>query len=316
MSAKLHNNTNDNLPTVDIIGYDCGWGCADYGCEDGPEAVAADQLLAALASKGFKTRWHGPLGARHLGDHAKLKDKHATLPLVKEALGRLCAKTSASAAAGHLPLVLGGDHSSAIGTWSGIVTALQAQQQFGLIWIDAHMDCHTDRTAHEGKWGGWWHGQPVPALQGFGLEAFTGLGSVGAKLAARHMSIIGPHSFEPAEEAFVKMHGIRVYKLDEVRTRGFGPVFAEALDRARTGTRAFGLTVDLDAFCAADAPGVGTAENDGLTAVEVLPIIRGLAHQPAFAGLEIVEFNPHKDIGRKTAQLIEKLVENIFTKAS
>ena len=305
MTLKLHN--------IDIIGYDCGWGCADYGCEDGPAAVDAQRLLATLATIGFTAQWHGPLGLRALGDHAQLKDKQATLPLVTTALDRLCAATTASITAGNLPLVLGGDHSSAIGTWSGIISALKAPRKFGLIWIDAHMDCHTDQTAHEGKWGGWWHGQPVPALCGHGLDTFTNLAASGAKLSPEHISIIGPHSFEPAEEAFVTKHGIRVYKLDEIKTRGFESVFAEAMARAKTGTEAFGMTIDLDAFCAADAPGVGTAEDDGLTAAEVLPIIRGAAHQSGFSGLEIVEFNPHKDIDRKTAQLIEKLVENIFT---
>lgn len=305
MSTKLHN--------IDIVGYDSGWGCADYGCEDGPDAVNADHILAVLTRAGLQAAWQGSLGLRTLGDHAALKDKLSTLPLVTTALTRLSLATAASVEAGNLPVVLGGDHSCAIGTWSGITSALETTGKFGLIWIDAHMDCHTDQTAHEGKWGGWWHGQPVPALCGYGLEAFTNLSAVGAKLSPQHISIIGPHSFEPAEEAFVAKHDIRVYKLDEVKARGFAPVFAEAMTRATTGTNGFGMTIDLDAFCAADAPGVGTAEDDGLTAAEVLPIIRGVGRQTGFSGLEIVEFNPHKDIDGKTAQLIEKLIENIFT---
>lgn len=270
-------------------------------------------LVATLARHGFAVASDGLIGARNFGDRSKFTDKTATLPILNQALAQLSSKVAASITNGHLPLVIGGDHSSAIGTWSGIINALKAPRNFGLIWIDAHMDCHTLDTAHEGKWGGWWHGQPVPALCGHGLAAFTNLAGNGAKLSPEHISIIGPHSFEPAEEAFVAKHGIRVYKLDEVKQRGFAVVFAEALTRATTGTQAFGMTIDLDAFCAADAPGVGTAEDDGLSAAKVLPIIKGAAHHVGFSGLEIVEFNPHKDIDRKTAQLIEKLVENIFT---
>lgn len=73
MNTKLHNN-------IEIIGYDCGWGCADYGCEDGPDAVSADRLLAALSTSGLSATWQGSLGLRALGDHARLKDKQSTLP--------------------------------------------------------------------------------------------------------------------------------------------------------------------------------------------------------------------------------------------
>lgn len=306
---------NDNIRTIDIIGYDSGWGCANYGCEDGPEAAPVDQIMAHLRHAGYVPKWHGPLGIKRMGDHAKLTDKHATLPVVTEGLQRLTAAAMASAQQNHIPLVLGGDHSCAIGTWSGIVSARQAHGRFGLVWIDAHMDSHTHETAHEGKWGGWWHGQPVAALHGMGLTAFTSLGDRAAKLSPSHVSLIGIHSYEPAELAFAEQQGIRVYMLDEVKRRGFGTVFAEAQKRAQNGTDGWGMTIDLDAFHPDFAPGVGTDEDDGLLPESVFPILRGVAQSHGFSGLEIAEFNPHRDRNHKTANLVEKLVENIFTPA-
>lgn len=299
---------------VEIIGYDSGWGCRDWGCEDGPLAVAADGILHRLARQSVSAKWRGPLGIKFLGDHARLSTKEDTLPPVLAGVRRLAQTVKNAVENGHIPVVIGGDHTSAIGTWSGTATATGSPGNFGLIWIDAHLDAHTPETAHEGKWGGWWHGQPVSALVGQGLIDLTSIGGHFPKLSPQHMSMIGVHSFEPGEQEFVKRHNIKVFYLEEVQRRGFRAVFEEALQRATAGTGGFGLTVDLDGFCAEDAPGVGTPEGDGLKAAEVLPIIRGLARHKNFKALEIAEFNPHNDRENRTALLVERLIESVFTK--
>lgn len=306
--------TDHTAPFIDIFGYDSGWGCADHGCEDGPYRLPVDQILHTLAEEGCRAQWHGPMGLKFLGARDAETTKHTTLPIVVEGLKRLARHTHASALHGHIPLVIGGDHASAMGTWSGVVSAARMHRQFGLIWIDAHMDAHTDETSHEGKWGGWWHGQPVSALQGHGLEAFTSLCGREPKLSPQHITIIGAHSFEPAEESYVRQHGIRVIHLDEVKKRGFQAVFEEALRRATEGTQGFGMTIDLDAFHPEDSPGVGTTEADGLRSAAVLPIIRHIGRHPQFRGLEIAEFNPHNDQNHKTRRLIEKIIAAVFTK--
>lgn len=305
----------DNQLTLDIIGYDSGWGCGDYRCEDGPYKIPYDQIIARLAAQGVNTRWHAPLGIKHLAHHDDVATKDQSLPLLVEGLKRLAQRTDTSAQSRHIPLVIGGDHAAAMGTWPNIIKARKARENFGLIWIDAHLDCHTYETSSEGKWGGWWHGQPIPALMGYGLQPLTEIGGRGPKISPQHVSIIGAHSFEPSEKAFVERHGIRVYYLEEVEKRGFKAVFAEALARARGGTEGFGLSIDLDGFSAQDAPGVGTREDAGIMASDALPALAGLGHLPDFCGLEIVEYNPHKDIDGKTAQLVVELTARIFLKA-
>lgn len=299
---------------VEIVGYDCGWGCRDYGCEDGPLALPIDQILQHLQKAGIAAKWRGPLGIKFFGNHTELNTKEKTLPLVREAIRRLAHHTSTITQNGHIPIVIGGDHSSAIGTWSGIVHALNAHQKFGLIWIDAHLDAHTHETSHQGKWGGWWHGQPVSALLGHGLPEFKNLMAVRKKISPEHMTIIGYHSFEPAEETFIRQQSVKTYSLADVQRLGFETVFKEALTRATAGTDGFGLSIDLDAFAGSEAPGVGTAEEDGLSAAPVLPILKSLAAHEKFKALEIAEFNPAKDQGQKTAHLIENLIKTIFTK--
>jgi arginase len=303
---------NKNLH-VEIIGYDSGWGCRNYKCEDGPDGVAADAILHALRQNDIPADWRGALGLKFLGNHEELTGKEDTLPQVLEGLRRLAQRVSAAVRGGHVPIVIGGDHASAIGTWSGTVAGSDSFEQFGLVWLDAHLDAHTYETSYQGKWGGWWHGQPVTALTGNGLPAFTSLCGARRKISPAHLSIIGPHSFEPAEEAYARENGIRVYYLDEVERRGFKAVFDEALTRATDGTKGFGLSIDLDAFRPEDAPGVGTAEDKGLVAAEVLPIIKNIGHNSLFRALEIAEFNPHNDIGGKTRDLVTLLVESIFS---
>lgn len=304
----------DNKLTVDIIGYDSGWGSADYGCEDGPLRLGYDQLIQKLMACDVKTNWHAPLGLKHLGNHEELTTKEHTLPVLTEGLNRLAQRVAASSDNGHIPLVIGGDHAAAMGTWPGIVSAHNAAGAFGLIWLDAHLDAHTYETSAQGKWGGWWHGQPIAALTGHGLPALTSICGTTPKLSPAHISIIGPHSFEPAEDAFVKKHNIRVYHLDEVEKRGFATVFAEALARATTDTQGFGLSIDLDGFGPDDAPGVATREKRGFSAAEVLPALKGIARHKNFCALEIVEYNPHKDPDGRTGRLILDLVQQSFVK--
>lgn len=304
----------DNRLTVDIIGYDSGWGSADYGCEDGPLKVSYDQLIQKLNAVNIKTNWHAPLGLKHLGNHDALTDKEQTLPILLEGLRRLALRVASSAENGRLPIVIGGDHAAAMGTWPGIVTALDARESFGLIWMDAHMDAHTYETSSQGKWGGWWHGQPVAALTGHGLPALTAIAGNGVKIKPEHIALIGPTSFEPAEAEFIRKHKIRLFTLDEIEQRGFDAVFADALKIVTKDTKGFGITIDLDGFAPEDAPAVGTREKRGFAAAEVLPALQGLALNGHFRGMEIVEYNPHKDPDGRTGRLILDIVEQAFTK--
>ena len=305
----------DNRRTVDIIGYDSGWGSADYGCEDGPLRISYDQLIQKLNAVNIKTHWRAPLGLKHLGNHDDLTGKEQTLPILLEGLRRLALRVSDSAENGRIPIVIGGDHAAAMGTWPGIVSALDAAENFGLIWMDAHMDAHTYETSSQGKWGGWWHGQPVAALTGHGLPALTTIAGNGVKIKPEHIVIIGPTSFEPAEAEFVRKQKIRLFTLDEVEQRGFEAVFNDALKIVTNGTKGFGITIDLDGFAPEDAPAVGTREKRGFAAADVLQTLQGIGLEAHFRGMEIVEYNPHKDPDGRTGRLILDIVEQVFNKS-
>jgi arginase len=297
-----------------LTGFDSGWGCRDYGCEDGPYKLKTKSLNRPLAEHQVMVSPVAILGLKKLGKHRDFKTKEDNFHLVYEGLKRLHFKLKQDLKKTHLPVVIGGDHSSAIATWSSIITHHKAEGAFGLIWLDAHLDAHTPETCHEGKWGGWWHGMPVTALCGYGLPAFTKLGGTKAKINPKHMTMIGIRSFEPSEVKFVKKHKIKTAYADDVAAKGFDAIFKTALKRATTGTKGFGISIDLDGFDPKDAPGVGTNEKNGLRAKDVLHTLRGIGHHPLFKGLEIAEFNPHKDKNGKTAQLIHNIILATFAR--
>ena len=204
----------------------------------------------------------------------------------------------------QFPIVVGGDHSIAIGTWSGMVSGLEAQGQFGLIWLDAHMDSHTIETTPSQAI----HGMPLAALLGYGDENLTNILEKVPKLDPRHVVIIGVRSFEKEESALLERLKVKVFHMDEVKEKGFARVFAQALDIVTLGTKGFGISIDMDAFDPRFAPGTGTPVPDGLNPSDVIPCLKELISNPYFQGLEIVEIDPTRDVDDKTIDLVQEII--------
>lgn len=293
---------------IEIIGYDCGWGCQDYGCENGPEYLLKDELEDNLKQLGYNVIWHDDLHIKDMGNRTHMDSRKDTLPLVIEASKRLSSAVQIAIRNNRVPIVIGGDHTAAIGTWSGIISALDIFRQFGLIWIDAHMDAHTPDTAHQGKWGGWWHGMPVACLTGEGIYELTSIASHKAKIDMQNFALLGARSYEDGEEKFMQKHNAKIYKMPEINEKGFDLTFKDAIKIATGSTKGFGISIDLDGIDPKDAPGVGTEECGGIKAVDLIKSVTGIAKHPLFRGLEIVEYNPHNDKQQKTTKLINKLI--------
>ena len=298
---------------VRFIGAAMGWGASNSGCEDGAVAVQKTSLIDDLRAMGIRARWENTLFA-HSSARSKPKTLAQTLPLVHEFDERLSDQVRHVMRHDAFPVVIGGDHSIAVATWSGTVKALEAQQRFGLIWFDAHMDAHTPETAKEGKWGGLYHGQPLACLLGAGETELLNIAGDSIKLSPEHVCLIGIRSFEPGEQKFLEELGVRIYYMEEVHRRGFETVFKEAQQIVQKGIAGYGLTIDMDGFDGADAPGVGTVESDGVLARDVLPVLKGLAQDSRFKALEITEFNPHRDVEDKTKKLVQNIIKTIFIK--
>jgi arginase family enzyme len=149
----------------------------------------------------------------------------------------------------------------------------------------------------------------LAALLGFGATELTALSHGRQALAPGNVCLIGARSFEPQEIEFAKQHGVRVIGMDEVRRRGIGNACAEASAIAGTGVAGYGVSLDLDAFDPADAPGVGTPAPGGIRSSEFLDAWAALTHGALCVGAEIVEYNPHRDQTGRTVQLRGELVD-------
>jgi ornithine--oxo-acid transaminase len=275
-----------------LLGYACGAGAADWRCEQGPDALRAGGLAFRLAGRGLDVAWEEPLLARPC---------HADC--IAESLAELCDRLSRRVAQvlarGARPVVIGGDHTCAIGTWRGLGRALGAPP--GLIWIDAHMDAHTPESSPSGAW----HGMPLACLLGRGRAP---LADGDAALDAGRLALVGVRSFERAEAQLLQHLGARVFSMAEVRHRGLQQVMAEALALVTGGTGGFGISIDVDALDPRDAPGTGTPVPGGIRVEELGRALAEAARHPAFRALEIAEFNPALDQDGVTLDAVEVLL--------
>ncbi|MDP2110246.1 MAG: arginase [Thiobacillus sp.] len=278
-----------------IIGVASGAGAPDPATAEGPDAL-----------RRYRVFHDTPLQHVQWGAILRVPREAEDTPLhAVAALGtRLAAEVEAVLNAGNFPLVVGGDHSCAIGTWSGVHHALADRGPLGLIWIDAHMDSHTFATTPSRQI----HGMPLAALLGHGKTALTAIDGPEAKLLPEHVCLIGVRSFEAGEAALLHRRGVRVFDMDEIRRRGLPEVFDDALSIVRHGTAGFGVSIDLDALDPEEEPGVSTPVPGGLRRAELVAALSRLRGDPAFAAMEIVEYNPRRDRGHATADAAGALV--------
>ncbi len=286
---------------IRIIGAASGIGAQDKACADGPVAFHHSQA------------WHEL-------QHHPLLDWGRTLfapdgpglshtARIAELCRHLADEVALSLRDRHFPVVIGGDHSVAIGTWSGVARALG--QAPGLLWIDAHLDSHTPETSYSGAI----HGMPLACLLGRGDKRLLDIGLAGAQVSAAHTVVLGPRSYEPEEMAFLQRLGVRIIDSEEILQRGFPACLDDAMAIVAGAPAGFGVTLDLDAIDPRLAPGVGSPEPDGLLANDVLTAIHWIAGQPGFKALEIVEYNPDRDRHGSTADLISDLIGQVLPKA-
>lgn len=276
---------------VELIGAAWGLGGADPGCAEAPGALApglASRLQACGASVSAGPMLH-PVAAAE-------RRKQAA---VSKLCGLLGSAVADAIRRGRMPCVLGGDHSCAGGTWTGVARALREKSggPLGLVWVDAHMDSHTPRTSHTGRL----HGMPLAWLLGQDDDPLYGLAT--GVLEPRHVSLVGVRSFEPEEEERLSRLGVRVFRMAEVQSRGLEAVFGEALAIATQGTAAFGVSIDLDVVNPREAPGVGTPVAGGLSAEALVSALVRLHGLPGFLALELVEYCPRLDPDGSTARV-------------
>ena len=285
--------------TLRIVGVACGLGARDRRCETGPDVLRAAKLIARLRSRGFKAAWSDTI--------RPAAAEEDPLKAVAGTCRRLARRVEELLRRDGFPIVLGGDHSCAIGTWKGMARALRPQGALGLIWVDAHMDAHTPQTTPSGAL----HGMPLACLLGHGDPSLTAIAEH-VQLDPAHLCLVGVRSFEAGEAQLLRQLGVRIYFMPDIAQRGLDAVMREAVDYVQQGTAGFGVTIDLDALDPDEAPGVGTPVVGGIAVAEFTAALSQLARHPALTGLEIVEYNPQRDRHAATAGLVADILDAIL----
>jgi arginase len=280
---------------VELIGAAWGLGGADPGCAEAPAALAP--LLAARLEQCRVPSVPGPMLRPAPNERRRQFAVSKLCALLASAVADACRR-------GRLPCVLGGDHSCAGGTWSGVARTLRGN--LGLLWIDAHMDSHTPGTSHTGRL----HGMPLAWLLGEDDDPLYGLAS--GVLRPEHVCIVGVRSFEREEAARLERLGVRVVHFEEVLRRGLGAVLDEALGIVTAGTERFGVSIDLDVITPEEVPHVGTPVAGGLASGALGSELERIAAHPALAAVELVEYSPKLDRDGRSARVAVELLAAVL----
>ena len=280
-------------------------GAGRRGVDMGPPAIRIAGLRETLERLGCRVREMGTVVATD-PERSEQRDSHARyLPEIESVCRRARDLVEDALVRGCLPLVLGGDHSIAMGSVAGVSRFYRRNgERIGLIWVDAHSDMNTPGTSPSGNV----HGMPLAVLTGHGPRVLRSLAGRSPAVRPENVSMIGVRQIDRTEREIVRSSDVRVFTMPEVDERGIAACVDEAIARAREGTAGFHLSYDLDSLDPMIAPGVGTPVPGGLTFREGHLICEKVARSGGLLGLEVVELNPVLDARNRTAQMAVGLI--------
>lgn len=290
---------------ISVIGVPLDLGANHRGVDIGPSAVRYAQLIDHLQALGYKVDDKGDILPNKTNcccpDESKLK----YLDEIARVNTELCALVAEEIRKNRFPLVLGGDHSIAIGTISGV---LQHKQRLGVLWFDAHGDINTAETSPSGNI----HGMPVAVSFGLGHERLIGIGGRQVILNPQKFVMIGVRDLDPGEKALLKKLGITVYTMHDIDIHGMSAVMEKAIRQVSDGTDGVHVSFDMDAMDPLHAPGVGTPVLGGLTYRESHLAMELISSANIITSAEFVEINTVLDHRNQTAKTAVALIGSLL----
>jgi len=290
---------------IRIIGVPMDLGASRRGVDMGPSALRVAGLQARLKQLGRQVEDIGNIPVRQPEEQHYGEKNAKYLEEIRETCKGLAETVCKTLDEDFFPLVLGGDHSIAVGTLAGVACHFQKQsKRVGMIWLDAHGDMNTPETSPSGNV----HGMPLASIMGYGPPELTGLDSVKPMVEPRSVAIVGVRDLDSKERRLVKESGVHVFTMRDIDERGMRDVMSEALRFAGDETAGIAVSLDMDFVDPSDAPGVGTPVRGGVTYREAHLAMEMIADSRSMASLELVEINPVIDLHNTTALLGVELV--------
>ncbi|HWO98670.1 MAG TPA: arginase [Bacillus sp. (in: firmicutes)] len=294
------------MKAISIIGVPMDLGQTRRGVDMGPSAIRYAGVSERIENLGYQLYDEGDINIEprekvHTDTDTNLKN----LKAVADGNGRLADKVDEVIQAKRFPLVLGGDHSIAIGTLAGVA---KHYENLGVIWYDAHGDLNTAETSPSGNI----HGMPLAVSLGLGHPVLTNIGGYSPKVKPENIVIIGARSLDEGERELIKELGIKVYTMHEIDRLGMTAVMEETINYLKKRTDGVHLSLDLDGLDPHDAPGVGTPVIGGISYRESHLAMEMLAESNLITSAEFVEVNPILDERNKTATVAVALMGSLF----
>ena len=297
--------------TIHVIGVPMDLGAGRRGVDMGPSAIRIAGIHDRLKELGYKVIDEGDLAIK-TQEEQRVQDPHAKyLPEITRAVTVLSRKVEKVVERGHFPLVLGGDHSIAIGTISGISAfARTKRKKVGVLWIDAHGDFNTPESSPSGNI----HGMPLAICTGLGPRSLVNVGGIFRKVDPKNVAIIGLRNLDKGERANILKYGVNIFSMEEIDKFGMHRIMKKALQQVAKKVDYLHVSFDLDSVDPVYAPGVGTPVKGGLDYREAHLIMEMLAESKKMTSLELVEVNPIVDNRNQSAEFAVELMQSAFGK--
>jgi arginase len=271
----------------------------------GPSALRVAGLQARIKQLGHQVEDIGNISVKQPEEMSYGEKRAKYLAEIADACKDLAVMVEKSLEENMLPVVLGGDHSIAAGSLSGVAGYFRKKEKkIGLIWLDAHGDINTPESSPSGNV----HGMPLAAAMGYGATELVELQGFKPKVEPQNISLVGIRDLDAQEKKLAKKSGVHVFTMRDIDERGMREVMSDALKYAMDDTDGISVSLDMDFVDPSDAPGVGTPVRGGVTYREAHLAMEMLADTEAMVSLEVVEINPVIDEHNRTALLGVELV--------
>jgi arginase len=296
---------------IAILGAPLDLGAGRRGVDMGPSALRLAGLNAKLESLGYTVEDLGNVSVAQPESTPTGPQNTKYLAQISKSCAKLAGIVKDVVGTGKVPLVLGGDHSVAAGTVSGVAEVFrQRGEKIGLVWIDAHADMNTPESSLSGNV----HGMPLACCLGYGPRELTHLFDFAPKVEGRNVVLIGLRDVDLRERPIVRESGVTAFTMRDIDECGLRNIMERAIRIVTDGTAGFHLSLDMDAVDPDEAPGVGTPVRGGMTYREAHLAMETICDSGRLLSMEIVEVNPVLDDANRTALLGVELVMSAMGK--
>jgi arginase len=294
---------------VHIIGVPLDLGASRRGTDAGPSAVRVAGLSKALVKLGYEVTVESDIAVPTLetrkADSHKARFKNEILAVCTD----LAEVTRDTMNAGEIPLVIGGDHSIAMGTIAGVSAHFrQRDSDIGLIWFDAHGDMNLPETSPSGNI----HGMPLAHLLGHGDADLANILGQRPAVKPENVVLIGVRDIDDNERKFIRESGINVFTMSDIDELGMADISRQALEMVNANTAGFHISFDVDGCDPTVIPGSGTLVPGGVSFREAHQLLENCANTGRMTSMEVVELNPFLDQANISAERAVALIQSAF----